>query len=248
MVKTSGRARALPLVSRRVVVAQPADSQQNAGIRLSEHVEGLMGASSASPSSPTSGQQTSPVMSALFMSGAFTMFSAIVFYSPFAISPYAQQNDVYMGNLFIAPVVFLLGSVAFLIGQTGLGLRAILAALLALVTLLAIGVFAFGNLALPIPFYAAIMMAGTLLLLIVGCLVTSIHGMLKLWSRGMVVAFLGTGALALLYILFGGHYTSLGDQPVNWPPYLTAPILGGAVAIAGAIFLIGWLWGQTAAR
>lgn len=207
-----------------------------------------MGASSASPSSPTPGRQTSAVMSALFMSGAFTMFSAIVLYSPFVISPYAQQNDVYMGNLFIAPIVFLLGSVAFLIGQTGLGLRAILAALLALVSLLAIGVFAFGNLAVPIPFYPAIMVADTLLLLIVGFLVASIHGTLKLWSRGMVVAFLGAGALVLLYILFGGHYTSLGDHPVSWPPYLTAPILGVAAGIAGIIFLIGWLWSRTATR
>jgi hypothetical protein len=44
--------------------------------------------------------------SSLSALATFTMLCAVVFLSPFALSPYAQQYDVYMSNFFMAPPYF----------------------------------------------------------------------------------------------------------------------------------------------
>ncbi len=186
--------------------------------------------------------------SALFALAVFTMLSAVVFLSPFALSPYVQQNDVYMGNPFSAPLNLLLGRFMFLVALAILGLRTILAGLLALVSLLAAGSFDLSASGLPYSVYAYVSTGGVTLLLVVSYVAAERRGLLGLWSRGTLPALLGTGVLAALYILFGGHYTSLGDNNVSWPPYLTTPVIGATVALAGAVFLIGWLWAERTIR
>ena len=190
---------------------------------------------------PAVGQRPHALASALFALAMFTMLSAVVFLSPFALSPYAQQNDVYMGNLFIAPLIFLLGSFIFLVALALLGLHTILAGLLALISLLAAGSFALSASGLPYSIYTYAVLGDVILLLVVGYVVAEKGSLLALWSRGTLLALLGAGVLIVLYILFGGHYTSFGDTPIGWPPYLTASILGVTAGLAGVTFLIGWL-------
>jgi hypothetical protein len=48
--------------------------------------------------------------------GAFTLLAAGVFLSPFALSPNAIQNDVYMTNIFLGPLFALVGVGCLLIG------------------------------------------------------------------------------------------------------------------------------------
>ncbi len=64
----------------------------------------------------TTDPDASPMVLALLASGGFILLSAVLFLSPFVLSPYAMQNDVYMGNLFLGPPWFLLGAILFLAG------------------------------------------------------------------------------------------------------------------------------------
>lgn len=57
----------------------------------------------------------SPMALALLATGGFIVLSAVIFLSPFVLSPYAIQNDVYMTNLFIGPLVLLVGGALVLI-------------------------------------------------------------------------------------------------------------------------------------
>lgn len=196
----------------------------------------------------SSGRRAQAMASSLSALATFTLLSAVVFLSPFALSPYAQQNDVYMGNFFIAPLVFLLGSFIFLVSLAMMGLDTLLAGLLAFISLLAAGSFALSASGLPYSIYTYVVTGDVILLLVVGYVIAEKHSLLALWRRGTLLALLGTGILTVLYILFGGHYTSLGGSPLNWPPYLTAPILGVTAGLAGAIFLLGWLWAERPIR
>jgi hypothetical protein len=191
---------------------------------------------------PTSGQRAQVMASALFATAMFLMLSAVVFLTPFVVSPYAQQNDVYMGNLFLAPLIFLLGSILLLISLAALGLRTISASALAIVALLVAGSCALSTAGLSFSVYAYLIMAAVVLFLLIGFAIAQAHGWLRLWSRGVLLALLGATALTLLYTFLGGHYTSFGNTSINWPPYLTAPILGATAGLAGAIFAVGWLW------
>jgi hypothetical protein len=191
---------------------------------------------------PTPGQRAQVMASALFATAMFLMLSAIVFLTPFMVSPYAQQNDVYMGNLFIAPLLFLLGSILSLISLAALGLRTLSASALAIVSLLVAGSCALATAGLPFSVYTYLIMAAVLLLLLIGYAIARAHGWLGLWSRGVILALVGTAILTLLYMFFGGHYTSFGNTSINWPPYLTVPILGATAGLAGAICAVGWLW------
>lgn len=61
-------------------------------------------------------REISPVALGMLAAGGFIVLSAVIFLSPFVLSPYAIQNDVYMANLFIGPPVLVVGGVLVLIG------------------------------------------------------------------------------------------------------------------------------------
>jgi hypothetical protein len=183
-----------------------------------------------------------PIGFALFVVGGYVMLSALIFLFPFVASPYAQQNDVYMGNLFLGAPIFLLGSLLFVISLASLGLRARLAALLALINLLPVVMFWLGGNLLPILIYIYIAGAYAFVLLLLSWSVARRNNQLSPWRRGLMLALLATGILALFYILFGGHYVSVGDASFYWPPYLTLTIAIIAGVLALVIFVTGWIW------
>ncbi len=185
---------------------------------------------------------------ALYATSAFIILSGLIFLSPFALSANAQQNDVYMGNLFIGVPVFLIGCVLFIASLTGLGLHTRLAVLLGLGNLLVAAALTLGFADLPIslaPYLAGI---NVILLFVVSWAVARGSDRLAIWGRGLLLALIGSSIMALSYALFGGRYYSAGGSAVTWPPYLTLPILGLAAVVAAATFLIGWLWGRARAH
>ncbi len=60
------------------------------------------------------------VVSALLATGAFAVLAGGILLLPFALSPYATQNDVYLGNYFLAPVFLVVGAGCFVGGLFGL--------------------------------------------------------------------------------------------------------------------------------
>lgn len=138
----------------------------------------------------TRGDAASPVILALLACGGFIVLSAMIFLSPFVLSPNAMQNDVYMSNLFLSPPWFVLGGV----------------------------------------------------LVLAGLLIARAQGRHVQWVPGLLLAGAGAVVLALLYVLVGGHYTSVGAA-VNWPPYLNETMLGVTLTVAMVEFIIGGAWG-----
>ncbi|HEU5348324.1 MAG TPA: hypothetical protein VFU63_06900 [Ktedonobacterales bacterium] len=197
---------------------------------------------------PTTRRSTSSVSLALFAASGFLMFCALVLLSPFAVSPYAEQNDVYMGNLFIGLPVFIIGSLLFAISLAGLGLRPDLTVLVALVSLLVGVALWLGVIGWSISTHVYVAGAAALVLLVLSWAIARGHARMKTWRRGLALALLGSGIIALLYVLFGGHYASAGGVVVSWPPYLMPSITGVSIALAVAIFVLGWRWGETGPR
>jgi hypothetical protein len=118
-----------------------------------------------------------------------------------------------------------------------------LAVLLAVINAVALMLIMFRSFGLPIVAYAYLAGADALLLTAISWASARAHDRMNIWVRGLLVALLGSGLMGLLYVLFGGHYTSFGDVAINWPPYLTMPMIGVAIGLAIAIFVIGWIWG-----
>lgn len=58
---------------------------------------------------------------ALLATGAFALLAGVVFMMPFALSPYANQNDVYLGNYSCAPVFFVWSVLGVVAGLLRLG-------------------------------------------------------------------------------------------------------------------------------
>ncbi len=204
----------------------------------------------------TTRYSVSPATLAAFAAGGFTMLTALIFLSPFALSPYAGQNDVYMGNLLLSPLLFLVGSVLFIVSLAGLGLSPQITVLLAvadlvppLLILYLPGSMLGASMRLgpyAIVFLALLFEAG--LLIILGLVIARAHGWQQAWLEGLLLVGAGSGLMALVYVLFGGRYHSVGPNAPDWPPYLTMPVLGVALGLGLAIFVIGWAWGKMTAR
>jgi hypothetical protein len=197
---------------------------------------------------PTEHRDTSSTSLALFAASGFIMFCALVLLSPFAVSPYAEQNDVYMGNLFIGLPIFIIGSLLFALSLAGLGLRPDLTALVALVSLFVGVALWLGVIGWSISTHVYVAGAAALVLLALSWAIARGHARMRTWRRGLALALLGSGIIALLYVFFGGHYSSAGGVAVGWPPYLTPPITGVSIGLAVAIFVLGWRWGETGPR
>ncbi|HEX8982815.1 MAG TPA: hypothetical protein VF792_08605 [Ktedonobacterales bacterium] len=56
----------------------------------------------------------------LLAAGVYVILSGIVFLSPLVLNSTAKQNDVYMSNYFIAPLIIILGVICLLLGSIGL--------------------------------------------------------------------------------------------------------------------------------
>lgn len=52
--------------------------------------------------------------------GVYIILSGLVFLSPLVLNPTANQNDVYMSNLFLAPPITALGVLCLLVGWIGM--------------------------------------------------------------------------------------------------------------------------------
>jgi hypothetical protein len=187
--------------------------------------------------------------------GGFLLLAGALFALPFLLSSGATANDVFMSNLFLAPFISLLGSLLYILALRRLGLSFALMLILIAINLaaltswlwlpqvasngveLAIGVLA----SLPVA-----LLVEAALLFLVGALVARTHGQWDTWTRGILLALVTGGALAVVYSFFGGHYLADGETTSSLPPYLNEVTLGATVALASLAYVLGWRWGPRA--
>ena len=178
--------------------------------------------------------------------GGFLLLAGALFALPFLLNSRAQENDVFLTNLFLAPLISLLGSVLYLIALRGFGLS-----IAWLVALLVIAVAALtGWLWLPqftsqsIPLVAVILAADAILLFSVGALLAAPQGLSGPWALGLILALVAGAALAVIYYFLGGQYLAAGETSSSLPPYLNTIALVATAVLAVLTYLLGWLWGR----
>jgi hypothetical protein len=192
-------------------------------------------------------QTTSPHVVALLASGGFLLLAGALFATPFLLSSRAQENDVFLANLFLAPLISLLGSQIYIFALRRMGLSVMF-----LLTLLAVYLAALTSWfwfpplsARGISAVAPILAAGAALLFIAGALVAGTHRQWNAWTQGMALALVTSSALAVVYSFFGGHYLAFGETSSSLPPYLNTVTLIATAAFAVLAYVLGWLWGRS---
>jgi hypothetical protein len=178
--------------------------------------------------------------------GGFLLLAGALFAAPFLLNSRAQENDVFFTNLFLAPLIALLGGVLYLIALRGFGLSNAW-----LVALLVINVAALtGWLWLPqftsqgISLVSMMLAADAILLFSVGALLAGARGLVGPWALGLILALVFGAALAAIYYFFGGQYLAAGETSSSLPPYLNAIALVATAVLAVLTYLLGWLWGR----
>jgi len=178
--------------------------------------------------------------------GGFLLLAGALFAAPFLLNSRAQENDVFLTNLFLAPLIALLGGVLYLIALRGFGLS-----IAWLVALLVINVAALtGWLWLPqftsqgISLVSMMLAADAVLLFSVGALLAGARRLAGPWALGLLLAIVAAAALAAIDYFFGGQYLAAGETSSSLPPYLNTIALIATVVLAVLTYLLGWLWGR----
>ncbi len=178
--------------------------------------------------------------------GGFLLLAGALFAAPFLLNPRAQENDVFLTNLFLAPLLSLLGNLLYLIALRRLGLS--LPLLLALVALNLVAITSW--LWLPpltpqgIPLTAVMIAVDAVLLFVIGALVAAAHGLRSVWAQGILLAIAAGASLAVIYGFFGGQYLAFGETTSSLPPYVNITALLAAAGIAIMVYLLGWFRGR----
>jgi hypothetical protein len=184
---------------------------------------------------------------ALLATGGFLLLAGALFAAPFLLNTRTQENDVFLTNLFSAPLFSLLGTLLYLLALRRFGFSTALTILALVVSLIALT----GWLWLPlfttpsISLLALTLLADAALLFIVGALVAGTHRQWDAWTRGMALALVAGTALAVIYSYFGGQYLAIGETTSSLPPYLNEVTLIASVALAALVYWLGWLWGRS---
>jgi hypothetical protein len=185
--------------------------------------------------------------------GGFLLLVGALFAVPFLLNSSATGNDAFLTNIFLAPLISLVGSLLYILALRRLGLSIALMLVLIAINLaaltswlwlpqvtsngveLAIGVLA----SLPVA-----LLVDAALLFVIGALVARAHGQLDAWTRSILLALVTSGALAVVYSFFGGHYLAEDETTSSLPPYLNEVTLGSTTALAALAYLLGWRWGS----
>jgi hypothetical protein len=193
---------------------------------------------------PTAHDVPAPVPAGSLALGVYLMLLGVVFYVPFALSPLAQQNDVFMTNLFLGLGAFAAGSVLVAVDETREAAHK-----LWLTTLLGIaaGVVAFAGVETILYTYgyavaAPIMASYTAVLLALGVLASVRDGHLIRWSRALLVGLGGAGLLILYYALLGGQYYDAYGLATYLPRFVDGQTSGLALLLGVSVFFLGRFW------
>jgi hypothetical protein len=175
-------------------------------------------------------------------SGGSLLLAGALFATPFLLNTRAQENDVFFTNLFLAPLISLLGSLLYLFALRRLGLSILPLLALLIINLAALTGWLWIPISTPQRFalIAALLAADAVLLVIVGALVAGMRRQWGAWALATLLALLASAALAVIYLFFGGQYLAFGETASSLPPYLNITALLAAVGLAIVVYMFGW--------
>jgi hypothetical protein len=178
---------------------------------------------------------------------AYLMLLGALLETPFLLSAYAQQNDVFMTNLFLAPPIYAIGSTLFIVSLIGLGLNRWMALALALLNPLAVVLllWLFGLFGMDgIPALAVALVVASGILIVLSLVAATSGGHRGAWAKAMALAVSGAGLFVLANELFGSRYLAFGETVSSLPQYLSLPMLVLGLGLSIVILLVGWAWGK----
>lgn len=174
----------------------------------------------------------------------YVVLVSALFLLPFVVSERAQQNDVFLTNLFGGVAFFVVGSLWLSFSVLTLGAwRWIPFALIAATftgVLLAMWARRYSGTDTLVP--SVLLMAGALVL---AC--TVLAALLRSWAawwRAVALALLGLIVAGAVYYAIGGRYLAFGERTTSLPPYLTTTVVGVSVAIGLAVFVLATIGGE----
>jgi len=179
-------------------------------------------------------------------SGGFLLLAGALFVTPFLLNTRAQENDVFFTNLFLGPLLSLVGSLLYLVALRRLGLSILPLLALLLITVAALTGWLWLPVSMPQRFalIAGLLLADAVLLFVVGALLAGSRGLLGPWATALVLALVAGAALTAIYYLFGGQFLMLGETSSSLPPYLNGTALLATVGLALAVYAFGWYWSR----
>lgn len=183
------------------------------------------------------GPRSRATMMVPLATGSALMMMGAVFLAPFMLDPRAQQNDVFLTNLLVGPVFFVVGSALFIGSAISLDVAVpLLAACWLGNALLVAGIsWAAGAAgADAIPAYAVATAVDVLLLIVGSAVLSWWPHRLAAWAEALVIGAAMTSAVALGYFAIGGRYLAAGETVSSLPPYLNLAtiVLGLLLAVA----------------
>jgi hypothetical protein len=195
---------------------------------------------------PVGHSGVSRTMVGLLAAGSYAGLVGVVFLSPFLISANASANDVFLSNLFVGPLYYLVGSTLLIVSLAGLGFNRGLVLALALVNpvvVVALSAWLANNSGLfGGRFYAAPTVADAGILIAASAFVAGAHNQWRAWGQALLLAVAGAGVVTLASYLFGTRYYAFGETVSSVPPYLDLPVLGLSLALGIAIFVMSRAW------
>jgi hypothetical protein len=111
--------------------------------------------------------------------GGFLLLAGALFATPFLLNTRAQENDVFFANLFLAPLISLLGTLLYLFALRRLGLSILLLLALLVLNVAALTGWLWIPVSIPQRFalIAALLAVDAVLLFIIGALVGGTRGL-----------------------------------------------------------------------
>ena len=178
--------------------------------------------------------------------GAYLMALAVVFYVPLAMSPLAQQNDVFMTNFVLGLGAFVAGSgLVTMSGTREVAHRSwliiLLGALAGIVAFAGVLALGYGN---AYASAAPVMACYGVIVLALGIIASVRGGHLIDWSRSLLLGLGGAGLVSLYYALLGGQYNDAYGPATYLPRFVDGQTSVLALLVGAGVFLLSHFWGR----
>jgi hypothetical protein len=177
---------------------------------------------------------------ALSATGVFALLVGVVLLAPFLLNARAQENDVFLTNLFSGPVLIMLGEIMLMFGLAGVGVphwnSLLLASVIAVVTVETMNLLGFAGLQFLV---ASLSLNAVLVILSLASIMTVQHCWHAMWFA-LLLAAVGASSASLIASVLGDRFYAAAEQSSSLPLYANALVPGMVFLVGMLVFVVGW--------